>query len=347
MLDIPKCKSVQWKHPMPTQCRCPKCGFGGFPPIRPGVDRVSILFILFVRLWEAFRGKSESQFVSTFRIAEIFVWWPYHVSLLWKRWCEFDFFSSLFFDDTNRSNLGSIPWRWVLWSFSVSWMLLFLQPRGYLIGPKERRAKRNQFQAFFLALLRFKMCYFEHSIGEVSSDLLLGDPIGLDFWVQIPGPNSSFLGHPTHRSPPPPAKTPSRNFWGYLHRNWCDLCYSRSDQDRNRWCHGVLQKPSLGWWTFWLVILLLRMYTNWISWRKNQYLQIYSNIHTHTHQNFHKYYKHLAYLGFICFIWFSVYYGGLGGFFLARNIIFPNRPTEVKNTSVELVFLPPIRMKIT
>ena len=33
------------KHPMPTQGRCPKCGFGG-KPIRPGVDRVSILFIL-------------------------------------------------------------------------------------------------------------------------------------------------------------------------------------------------------------------------------------------------------------------------------------------------------------
>ena len=53
--------------------------------------------------------------------------------------------------------------------------------KGVSDRSKERRAKRNQFQAFFLALLRFKMCYVEHSTGEVSSDLLLGDPIGLDF----------------------------------------------------------------------------------------------------------------------------------------------------------------------
>ena len=132
-------------HPMSLS----EMRFRGVPPNSPrcgsGVDP----FYSLVRLWEAFRGKSESQFVSTFRIAEIFVWWPYHVSLLWKRWCEFDFFSSLFFDDTNSSNLGSIPWRWVLWSFSVSWMLLFLQPRGYLIGPRSGGPSEISFRLFF------------------------------------------------------------------------------------------------------------------------------------------------------------------------------------------------------
>lgn len=53
--------------------------------------------------------------------------------------------------------------------------------KGVSDRSKERRAKRNSFRLFFWLSSDSKCVTLEHSIGEVSSDLLLGDPIGLDF----------------------------------------------------------------------------------------------------------------------------------------------------------------------
>lgn len=138
---------------MPTQGRCPKCGFqpGGKPPQFAQVWIGCRSFLFSCATLRSFSWQNlRVNLCRLFELLQIFVWWPYHVSLPWKRWCEFDFFFLRFFlDDTNRSNLGSIPWRWVLWSFSVSWMLLFLQPRGYLIGPRSRGPSEISFRLFF------------------------------------------------------------------------------------------------------------------------------------------------------------------------------------------------------
>lgn len=138
---------------MPTQGRCPKCGKpGGKPSNSPrcgsGVDP----FYSLVRLWEAFRGKIwESICADFFELLKIFVWWPYHyVSLpLKKMMWVWLFFSSFFFGRHE-------PFELRKHSMTMSPVKLFRflnvalpAAKGVSDRSKERRAKRNQFQAFF------------------------------------------------------------------------------------------------------------------------------------------------------------------------------------------------------
>lgn len=152
MLDIWKCKSVPMKN---IQCS-PKVvvqnavNRGVNLPIRPGVDRVSILFILLCDFEKLFVANLRVNLCRLFWIAENFCMMTISCeSPVKKRMWVWLFFSSFFFGRHE-------PFELRKHSMTMSPVKLFRflnvalpAAKGVSDRSKEPRAKRNQFQAFF------------------------------------------------------------------------------------------------------------------------------------------------------------------------------------------------------